>query len=68
MNDLAIRAEKPAHRNYRLFDSPGLYLQFAAGGAKWWRFRYHFDGKEKRLSPDVPEGRPESRAQRCPWN
>jgi hypothetical protein len=25
----------------------------AAGGGKWWRLRYHFDGKEKRRSLGV---------------
>lgn len=53
LNDLAIRAAKPADKNYRLSDSPGLYLEVAASGGKWWRFRYHFDGKEKRLSLGV---------------
>jgi hypothetical protein len=53
LNDLAIRAAKPADKNYRLSDSPGLYLEVAVSGGKWWRFRYHFDGKEKRLSLGV---------------
>jgi hypothetical protein len=53
LNDLAIRAAKPGVKNYRLSDSPGLYLEVAASGGKWWRFRYHFDGKETRLSLGV---------------
>jgi integrase len=38
-------------------DSRGLYLEVAPAGGKWWRFKYRFSGKEKRLSlgvyPDV---------------
>ncbi|MBA3625964.1 MAG: integrase arm-type DNA-binding domain-containing protein, partial [Methylibium sp.] len=40
------RTEKPV----RLFDGGGLYLEVAPSGGKWWRLRYRFDGKEKRLS------------------
>ena len=41
----------------RLFDSRGLYLEIAPTGSRWWRFKYRFAGKEKRISlgvyPDV---------------
>ena len=41
----------------RMFDAGGLYLEVAPSGGKWWRFKYRFGGKEKRLSlgvyPDV---------------
>jgi len=41
----------------RLADSGGLYLELSASGGKWWRWKYRFGGKEKRLSfgtyPDV---------------
>jgi len=34
-----------------------LYIEVSAAGGKWWRLKYRFDGKEKRLSlgvfPDV---------------
>jgi len=34
-----------------------LYLEVSPAGGKWWRWKYRFDGKEKRLSfgvyPDV---------------
>lgn len=49
LTDLAIRAAKPVAKNYRLYDSLGLYLGVAAGG-KCWRLKYWFDGKDKRLS------------------
>ena len=41
----------------RLFDGRGLYLEIAPTGSRWWRFKYRFAGKEKRISlgvyPDV---------------
>jgi integrase len=40
-----------------LFDERGLYLEISPAGGKWWRLKYRFGGKEKRLSlgvyPDV---------------
>ena len=40
-----------------MFDGGGLYLEVSPRGGKWWRFKYRFEGKEKRLSlgvyPDV---------------
>ncbi|MBM4298416.1 MAG: DUF4102 domain-containing protein [Deltaproteobacteria bacterium] len=40
-----------------MFDAGGLYLEVAPAGGKWWRWKYRFAGKEKRLSfgvyPDV---------------
>lgn len=57
LNDAAIRAAKPADKPFRLFDGGGLYLEVAPSGGKWWRFKYRFNGKEKRLSlgvyPDI---------------
>ncbi|MSP49783.1 MAG: DUF4102 domain-containing protein [Alphaproteobacteria bacterium] len=58
LTDATIRSAKPGDRPIRLFDSGGLYLEVAPSGGKWWRLKYRFDGKEKRLSlgvyPDVP--------------
>ena len=43
---------------YKLYDEKGLFLQVTPSGGKWWRFKYHFEGKEKLLSlgtyPEVP--------------
>jgi len=47
---------KPARKTdkpYRLFDEKGLYLEVHPAGGKWWRFKYRFGGKEKRLSLGV---------------
>src|SRR5207249_11906457 len=36
----------------------GMYVEIAPSGGKWWRLKYRYAGKEKRLSlgvyPDVP--------------
>lgn len=49
----AIRHAKPSEKSYRLYDGAGLYLEISPAGGKWWRFKYRFAGKEKRLSLGV---------------
>ena len=57
LTDIALKAAKPSEKTQRLFDGGGLYLEISPSGGKWWRLKYRFDGKEKRLSlgvyPDV---------------
>lgn len=57
LTDTAIRNAKPGEKPVKLFDERGLYLEVSPAGGKWWRLKYRFDGKEKRLSlgvyPDV---------------
>lgn len=57
LTNTAIRNAKPAKKTRRLFDGSGLYLEVAPSGGKWWRFKYRFARKEKRISlgvyPDV---------------
>ncbi len=53
MVDTEIRNAKPRDKAYRLHDAGGLYLEVAPTGGKWWRFKYHFEGKEKRISLGV---------------
>ncbi len=57
LTDTSIRTAKPGERTIKLFDERGLYLELAPNGGKWWRLKYRFEGKEKRLSlgvyPDV---------------
>jgi integrase len=52
-----IRNAKPQVTPVRLFDGGGLYLEVAPRGGKWWRLKYRFGGKEKRISlgvyPDI---------------
>lgn len=57
LTDTALRRLKGAPKTQRLFDGGGLYLEVSPAGGKWWRQKYRFLGKEKRLShgtyPDV---------------
>ena len=50
LTDLAIRNAKPKEKLYRLSDGEGLALQINPNGAKHWRWRYYFDGKEQMLA------------------
>ncbi|MGH7239044.1 MAG: tyrosine-type recombinase/integrase [Candidatus Saccharimonadales bacterium] len=53
LTDVTIRNAKPKAAMYRLYDARGLYLEVTPKGGKWWRFKYRFAGKEKRLSLGV---------------
>lgn len=57
LTDTAIRRAKAKNKPYKMFDAGGLFLLVTPSGGKWWRFKYHFAGKEKLLSlgiyPDV---------------
>jgi integrase len=53
LTDIAVRNAKPAAKALRLFDANGLYLEVAPAGGKWWRLKYRFGGKEKRISLGV---------------
>ncbi len=50
LTDRQIRAAAAAERDYKLADGQGLHLLVTKGGAKLWRYRYAFGGKEKMLS------------------
>jgi integrase len=57
LTNTAIKNAKPSDKPKRLFDGGGLYLEVSPKGGKYWRFKFRFGGKEKRLSlgvyPDV---------------
>ncbi len=54
-----IDTAKPKDKPYKLSDGCGLYLEVMPNGAKYWRMKYRFAGKEKRLAFGVyPEVRP----------
>jgi integrase len=57
LTDTAVRNAKPRTKPVRLFDERGLYIEISPAGGRWWRWKYRFGGKEKRLSlgvyPDV---------------
>jgi integrase len=50
LTDIAVRNARSRDRAYKLADGRGLCLLVQPNGAKWWRFRYDWDGKEKMLS------------------
>lgn len=50
LTDAAVRAAKPTEKARKLFDGEGLYLEVAPSGGKWWRLKYRWAGREKRLS------------------
>jgi len=53
LTDKTIRSARHSEKPVRLFDGGGLYLELAPRGGKWWRLKYRFAGKEKRLSLGV---------------
>ncbi|MFS8975035.1 integrase arm-type DNA-binding domain-containing protein [Cupriavidus necator] len=57
LTDAACRNAIPREKPYRLADSGGMYLEVSPAGGKYWRLKYRFGGKEKRLAfgvyPDV---------------
>lgn len=53
LSAIAIQKAKISDKTVRLFDGGGLYLELTPTGGKWWRLKYRFDGKEKRLSLGV---------------
>ncbi|BBL72136.1 tyrosine-type recombinase/integrase [Methylogaea oryzae] len=53
LNDPACKNAKPKEKPYRLADEKGLYLEVMPNGSKYFRMKYRFGGKEKRLALGV---------------
>lgn len=53
LNNLKCQNAKPGDKKYKLFDGKGLYLEVRPNGAKYWRLKYRFLGKEKLLALGV---------------
>jgi integrase len=53
LTDKEIKGAKAKEKEYKLFDGGGLYLSITPKGKKWWRLKYSFEGKEKRISLGV---------------
>ncbi|MGQ3889302.1 Arm DNA-binding domain-containing protein [Legionella sp. CNM-1927-20] len=49
LTDVSIHSAKIAEKIYKMVDERGLYLEVAPSGGKWRRFRYRFEGKDKRI-------------------
>jgi hypothetical protein len=45
-----IETAKPTSKQYKLADGRGLCLLVMPSGAKYWRWRYRFEGTEKMMS------------------
>ncbi len=53
LTDTACKNAKPEAKARKLADGGGLYLEVAPSGSKYWRLKYRFAGKEKRLALGV---------------
>jgi integrase len=57
LTDTAVRKAKPEAKPYKMADGGGMYVEVMPNGSKYWRLKYRFGGKEKRLAfgvyPDV---------------
>ena len=52
-----IKSIELSGKTQRHWDSGGLYLEVSPKGGKWWRFKYRFCGKERRISLGVYHAR-----------
>jgi len=56
LTNIKIKNAKPKNKPYKLWDRDGLFLlimppgRLSPKGAKYWRFKYRFEGKEKLLA------------------
>ncbi|MDD2466315.1 MAG: integrase arm-type DNA-binding domain-containing protein [Desulfobulbus sp.] len=48
--NIAISKAKATDKTQKIFDGGGLFLEITTKGAKRWRFKYRFGGKEKLIS------------------
>ena len=53
LTDVAARNAKAKDKPYKLAAGGGLYLEVMPNGSKYWRMKYRFAGREKRLAVGV---------------
>ena len=53
LNNTKCRNTKPKSNPYKLADGDGMYLYVRPDGAKYWRLKYYYLGKEKLLALGV---------------
>ena len=57
LTDDFIKSLKATMKITKYTDGKGMYLELSPAGGRWWRMKYRFGGKEKRLAlgvyPDV---------------
>lgn len=60
LSDAKVRNAKPQTKPYKITDGEGMFLLVTPSGSKYWRFKYHFAGREKLLAfgvyPEVSLG------------
>ncbi|MGN6422915.1 MAG: tyrosine-type recombinase/integrase [Asticcacaulis sp.] len=50
MTDAALRAAKPSDKQYKMYDSAGLFVIVRPSGQKLWRFKYRLGLSEQQMS------------------
>lgn len=69
LTDTLIRGTKPRERGYKLSDGSGLHLLVQPNGARLWRFRYRYGGRENMIGlgryPEVTLARARAKALEC---
>ena len=50
LTDTKVKNAKVTDRRYKMYDAKGLYLEVRPSGAKTWRMRYQFAGRDKKLT------------------
>ena len=53
LTDEVIGTAPVGNKPIKLFDGHGLFILLTPAGHKWWRFKYRFAGKEKKVSLGV---------------
>lgn len=53
LTDITVKHAKPRDKAYKLADMKGMYLLINPNGAKYWRLKYRYAGKEKALALGV---------------
>lgn len=57
LTDLEVRRAAPREKTYRVSDGRGMYLEISPAGGKYWRLKYRFNDRERKLAlgvyPDV---------------
>jgi integrase len=60
LTDSACKNARAREKSYKKADGGGLYLEVMPNGSRYWRLKYRFGGKEKRLAfgvyPEVSLG------------
>ncbi len=50
LSDMAVKQAKQKEKPYKPPDGGGMYLEVMPNGSKYWRVKYRYGAKEKRLA------------------